>query len=134
MTSRIDVFPKEAPDWTNPSSAAKGGYFNLAIWLVVIGFGALFLWAELTAGAGVWRSVGAERRTETCYRPPVVSAEGGDRSAEEIWPAAHAHYAAGVVQEMDEDLEGALQEYQKAALADPGDEWLVLEVTQRLMH
>lgn len=61
------------------------------------------------------------------------SVAANDRSMEDV-AAAHAHYAAGVVREIDEDQEGALQEYQKAAMADPEDEWLVLEVSQRLMQ
>jgi len=63
----------------------------------------------------------------------TISTDETDRPAEAL-AEAHAHYAAGVVCEIDEDLEGALREYQKAALADPDDAWLVLEVTQRLMQ
>ena len=47
---------------------------------------------------------------------------------------AHAHYAAGVVHEMDGDSAAADEEYYQAALLDPDDETLVLEVSRRLLQ
>src|SRR5271155_650221 len=47
---------------------------------------------------------------------------------------AHAHYAQGVILEAEDDLDGALEEYQKASLGDLGNEALVLEVSARLLH
>ena len=55
------------------------------------------------------------------------------------WPAqkiteAHAHYAAAIVHEMDQDPEAALREYYQAALNDPENESLVLDVSARLLQ
>ncbi len=47
--------------------------------------------------------------------------------------AAHAHYGAGVIHEMDGEPASALKDYYEAARLDPGDEELVLEVSRRLL-
>ena len=47
---------------------------------------------------------------------------------------AHARYATAVLHDWDEEPELAAVEYLKAALADPGNEPLVLEVSQRLLQ
>ena len=44
---------------------------------------------------------------------------------------AHAHFATGLVYEMNDDPESALKEYYEAALNDPANEWLILEVSRR---
>jgi tetratricopeptide (TPR) repeat protein len=44
---------------------------------------------------------------------------------------AHAHYAAGVIHEMNDEGEAALQEYYQAALNDPENETLIVEVSRR---
>jgi len=56
-----------------------------------------------------------------------------DRPAEKI-AQAHAHYAAAVVHEMNEENEAALEDYYKAAADDPRDQDLVLEVSRRLIQ
>jgi tetratricopeptide (TPR) repeat protein len=47
---------------------------------------------------------------------------------------AHAHYAAAVVHEMNDETEAALEDFFIAASNDPGDEALVLEVSRRLLQ
>jgi tetratricopeptide (TPR) repeat protein len=47
---------------------------------------------------------------------------------------AHAHFAAGVIHEMNDEAEAALQEYYQAALNDPENEGLQLDVTRRLLQ
>jgi len=47
---------------------------------------------------------------------------------------AHAHYAAGVVHDMQDDSEAALEEYYQAAKLDPDNESLVLEVSRRFLQ
>jgi tetratricopeptide (TPR) repeat protein len=47
---------------------------------------------------------------------------------------AHAHYAAGVIREMNGEQSAALEEYRQAALLDPDDEGLILEVSRRLLQ
>ena len=55
-------------------------------------------------------------------------------TAAEKAAAAHAHYAAGVIEEMNGKTEAALQEYHTAALQDPGNEWLILETSRRFLQ
>ena len=48
---------------------------------------------------------------------------------------AHAHFAAGVVHELNGEVEPALQEFRRALDEDPADETLALEVSRRfLLH
>ena len=47
---------------------------------------------------------------------------------------AHAHYAAGVIFEMDDDADAALEEFYQAAMGDPATEDLVLDVSRRLLQ
>jgi tetratricopeptide (TPR) repeat protein len=44
---------------------------------------------------------------------------------------AHAHYAAGVLHDLNDETDLALQEFFKAAQGDPDDEVLILEVSRR---
>ena len=53
------------------------------------------------------------------------------QAQEEKAAAAHAHYAQGMIYEMDEEPDKALEEFSKAALKDPSNEALVLELAQR---
>jgi tetratricopeptide (TPR) repeat protein len=52
----------------------------------------------------------------------------------EVAAQAHAHYGAGVILEMEDEPEAALKEYEQAALKDPGNEWLMLDVSRRLLQ
>jgi tetratricopeptide (TPR) repeat protein len=47
---------------------------------------------------------------------------------------AHAHYGAGVIHDMNNEGAAALEEYSKAAIEDPREELLVLEVSGRLLQ
>ncbi len=60
-------------------------------------------------------------------------ASGSSVSSEKL-AEAHAHYAAAVIREINEEGEAALQEYTKAALCDPNDQGLVLDVSKRLLQ
>jgi tetratricopeptide (TPR) repeat protein len=71
----------------------------------------------------------SEGKSRVSDRPGRV----GDLSAEKA-AAAHAHYAAGVIHEMNDESEAALREYQQAALKDPANEDLVLEVARRFVQ
>jgi hypothetical protein len=46
---------------------------------------------------------------------------------------AHAHYASAFIRELNDDSEGAFEEYFAAALADPSNELLVLDVSRKLL-
>ena len=56
-----------------------------------------------------------------------------DRAADKI-AQAHAHFAAGVVHDINEETQAALEEYHKAALGDLGNEGLMLDVSRRLLQ
>jgi tetratricopeptide (TPR) repeat protein len=47
---------------------------------------------------------------------------------------AHAHYAAAVIHEMENEARAATDEYCQAAMLDPDDEALILEVSGRLLQ
>src|SRR5687768_5382137 len=47
---------------------------------------------------------------------------------------SYAHYATGLSLDMREDPTTALEEYEKAANANPGEEPLVLDVARRLLR
>ncbi|MDB6125616.1 MAG: Tetratricopeptide 2 repeat protein [Pedosphaera sp.] len=47
---------------------------------------------------------------------------------------AHAHYAQGVMHDMAEDSEKALEEYAKSAQLDPDNEQLILELSRRYLQ
>ena len=64
----------------------------------------------------------------------ALKRERADDAAAERRAEAHAHYAAGVVREMNNEQQAATEEYCQAALLDPGDEELILEVSQRLLQ
>jgi tetratricopeptide (TPR) repeat protein len=54
-------------------------------------------------------------------------------SSSHVKPAALAHYAAGVSYEWNDEDSKAVEQFNEAALADPGNEHLVLEVAQRFL-
>lgn len=60
--------------------------------------------------------------------------ERADNRAAERRAQAHAHYAAGVIRELNNEQPAATEEYDEAALLDPGDEGLVLELSRRLLQ
>ena len=93
-------------------------------------FGALALGSVLVAGC-------RSRPKEASKTQPAAAATPRDGSAEvseEALARAHAHYAAGVVHDMNDETEAALQDYCIAATNDPDNEPLVLEVTRRLLQ
>ena len=82
--------------------------------------------ATLAAGC---RSSGASDS-----KPAVVERKPTGRAALERRAAAHAHYAAAVVHELNNETEPALKEYALAVRNDPADEDLLVEVSQRLLQ
>ena len=47
---------------------------------------------------------------------------------------AHAHFARGVLHEMNDEQDAASEDYYRAAMEDPGNEFLVLEVSRRFLE
>jgi tetratricopeptide (TPR) repeat protein len=64
----------------------------------------------------------------------AIKRERAADAATEKRAEAHAHYAAGVIREMNNEQPAATEEYYQAALLDPGDEDLVLETSRRLLQ
>jgi tetratricopeptide (TPR) repeat protein len=64
----------------------------------------------------------------------AINRERADERSVQRRAEAHAHYAAGVIREMNDDQKGALDEYCQAAMLDPDDESLILEVSRRLLQ
>ena len=64
------------------------------------------------------------------------SAEAADYSASAVKARteSHAHYTAAILHEQNDELELAAEGYYRAALADPSNEALVLEVAGRLLR
>jgi len=66
---------------------------------------------------------------------PVASIGGEDSdTSDEKLIQAHAHYAQALIYELEEKPDKALDEYYQAALNDPANEELVLEVTRRYLQ
>ena len=77
--------------------------------------------------------------------PPSASGNQADRSGAEqadysssaaikARTESHARYAAAILHEQNDELELALREYYHAALADPGNESLVLEASGKMLR
>jgi tetratricopeptide (TPR) repeat protein len=94
-------------------------------WGLVLSLGGI-----LAAGCG---SAGASRRS-AAPSPPLRTTVSTGEPTDEQFARAHAHYAAGVLHEMNDEGEAALKEYELAALGDPDNDWLVLEVSRRLLQ
>src|SRR5437764_4061965 len=95
-------------------------------------FCACFLALGLLVGCGSQTSRRHKSSpAETSFTTVVESAP--DRPASKL-AQAHAHYAAAVIHEMNEETEAALEEFYKAGLDDVENEDLVLEVTRRLLQ
>ena len=68
-----------------------------------------------------------------CATPRQISVEPATVNPvdEQKLAEAHAHYAQGMIYEMDDENDLALQEFSQAALADPSNEELVLDLVRR---
>ena len=90
----------------------------------------LILWSGCASNPGVQKSASATGAK------PASGADDVDYSnlAIEARTESHAHYAAAVLHEMNDEPEAAADEFFKAAMADPSDEGLVLEASSRLLR
>lgn len=76
-----------------------------------------------------------------CASPRTDRPARGERSVETV-PApepaaaaeAHAHYGAAIIHEMNGNAQEAWEEYALAARKDPDNEWLMLEISGRLLQ
>ena len=98
-----------------------------------------WIWGAVLATSGmlVTGCGSAPGRKLASQRDPRASSlkreRPGDPSAERL-AKAHAHYAAGIVHEMNGEASAAAEEYYQAALLDPDDEALIAEASRRLLR
>jgi len=90
------------------------------------------LLAILMAGCGGLERAAIES-PKARSRPAAVRKPARQSDPSSI-AASHALYASAVIHELNGELETALGEFCQAALRDPSDEWLMLEVSRRLIH
>jgi len=79
---------------------------------------------------------GKDPATKTRIARGTSTAEAADYSsaAVEARTDAHARYAAAIILELNDEAEKAADEFFAAAMANPADEALVLEASQRLLR
>ena len=94
---------------------------------VVVAIGSM-----LVAGCGSMSS--AKQAPQKPNAAASLKRERVEERAAEKRAEAHAHYAAGVVHEMNLEPQAAWEEYYQAAVLDPGDEALILDVSRRLLQ
>jgi tetratricopeptide (TPR) repeat protein len=94
--------------------------------------GALALSSVLVAGCKSQPPKPASKPQPVAVVTPHASST--DNSSEQKIAQAHAHYASGIVHDMNDETEAALEDYFTAALDDPDNEDLVLEVSRRLLQ
>jgi tetratricopeptide (TPR) repeat protein len=97
-------------------------------------FWALILGMSSMLGAGCRSAPAGDSiaRANKAASPPHPES-GSDRPSKRA-AQAHAHYGAGVILEMEDEPEAALKEYEQAALEDLDNEWLMLDVSRRLLQ
>jgi tetratricopeptide (TPR) repeat protein len=95
-------------------------------------------WLAVLLSSGLL--VGCQSRPARASRPVAQSSAdaetqtgAADPTSEKI-AQAHAHYAAAIVHDMNDETEAALEDYYQAAYDDPRDESLVLEVSRRFIQ
>jgi len=72
--------------------------------------------------------------TQGGEKPPAAARKEGGESSLERTAQAHAHYATGVLLELNEQPDAALEEFAQAALLDPASESLALDVSQHFLQ
>jgi tetratricopeptide (TPR) repeat protein len=93
----------------------------------------LLIW-EVFLTAGSLLVAGCRSTPVTRGSSSAIKRERTEEAAAEKRADAHAHYAAGVVHEMNNEQAAATEDYYQAAMLDRGDEDLVLEVSRRLLQ
>ncbi len=89
----------------------------------------------LAAGCGTTRPRNAATAEAPANADSALHASPrAEEAALEKKADAHAHYAAAVLHEMNDEQPQALEDYYQAALEDPTDDGLLLEVSERLLR
>ena len=80
------------------------------------------------------RSVPSQEGAAPTPRPADLKREMAEERAIGKATEAHALYARAVIHEMNDETEAANEDYYRAALADPGNDYVVLEVSRRFLE
>jgi len=88
----------------------------------------------VAAVAGSLLADGCRSAPKSANPGAVAAKPAMEKASLQKLASAHAHYAAGVVHEMNDQTELALAEFQRAAKEDPDNETLILEVSRRLVQ
>src|SRR5688572_3730893 len=99
---------------------------------IPFGIPVLLLGGLLLGGCATSRTAAPAKAAREAAEPPapaIMSAEELERRAE-----AHAHYATAIIHELNDEPEQAADELFQAALKDPNNEALVLDVTRKLLQ
>jgi tetratricopeptide (TPR) repeat protein len=99
------------------------------IQLIVLALGAAML-----TGCATSSTTRATGTSASLGRSSAEEADYSSAAAIKARTESHAHYAAAVLHEQNDEPELALQEYYQAALADPANESLVLEASGRMLR
>src|SRR5262249_22553450 len=116
----------------SPVAAAKREYFHYMLrgywfWCLIVAAGAV-----LAAGC---RAVPSSPQAPPRENSSVaLKREMAEERALGRTSEAHAHYARGVIHEMNDEQAAASEEYNQAALADLSNDFLVLEVSRRFLE
>src|SRR5437899_5152698 len=91
----------------------------------------LLLSALLAAGC---KSPGSkESAGDRAAARPAAAGHSDDKELDRL-AAAHAHYAAAIIDEMNQRSDAALDEYYQAAINDPNNEKLTLDLSRKLLQ
>src|SRR5882724_1724740 len=91
----------------------------------------------LVLTANILLAAGCQSISKRQDRGPEENAEGVSSRSNSVSATnekaakAHAHYSAGVIHDINDEPDAALQEYYEAAIADPENDTLILEVSRR---
>jgi tetratricopeptide (TPR) repeat protein len=93
--------------------------------------------AIVAVSCGLWagcRSPAPAAKTRGTQPAAASTSPPSDDALLEKVAEAHAHYSLGIIHDLDEEPEQAMEEYSKAAMEDPANEELVLELTRRYLQ
>src|SRR4051812_32011162 len=85
-------------------------------------------------GAGCQTRLGEALAYRSPAAPRIALTEQPDDRELEKTAQAHAHYAAGVIAEMNQRPEAALDEFYQAALNDRTNENLTIDLSRKLLQ
>ena len=100
-------------------------------WVTVLAIGQVTLAGCGTASHSL-KTSGSPDNHDKRFTRKVATAPTG-QSARKL-AEAHAHYAAGVIHDLNDESDLALEEFYKAAMADTGNERLVLDLSRRFVQ